>query len=46
MRFIDEHMDGSMRIATTGIKPDTEIEIYGSHGGEYEGGCLLGCCAA
>jgi hypothetical protein len=22
-----------------------ESEISGSHGGEYEDGCLLGCCA-
>jgi hypothetical protein len=22
-----------------------ECEISGSHGGEYEDGCLLGCCA-
>jgi hypothetical protein len=23
-----------------------KCEISGSHGGEYEDGCLLGCCAA
>jgi hypothetical protein len=22
-----------------------EVEIWGSHGGEYEGGCFLGCSA-
>jgi hypothetical protein len=32
-----------MRIATREIKPGIEIsKIWGSHGGEYEDGCLLG----
>jgi hypothetical protein len=27
------------------INLTSRSEISGSHGGEYEGGCLLGCCA-
>jgi hypothetical protein len=27
------------------VKSSLWVEISGSHGGEYEDGCLLGCCA-
>jgi hypothetical protein len=49
--YIDELSVGSGRYFTSfyifprRIKQDELGEISGSHGGEYEDDCLLGCCA-
>jgi hypothetical protein len=37
--------DSTMFAYSELYKRDLEREISGSHGSEYEGDCLLGCCA-